>query len=81
MALTLCHGRWSRPTSEIPDMLGSLVAETIIWRHADRLPYRLPKGKLIQVNRQASCAMSLAARSRPGDRECPQGAPGVQQEE
>src|SRR5580700_6746262 len=25
--------------------------------------------------------MSLAARSRPGDRECPQGAPGVQQEE
>src|SRR5258708_1206088 len=25
--------------------------------------------------------MTLAARSRPGDRECPQGAPGVQQEE
>src|SRR5690242_1843469 len=25
--------------------------------------------------------MSLAARGRPGDRECPQGAPGVQQEE
>src|SRR6476620_10904868 len=25
--------------------------------------------------------MSLAARNRPGDRECPQGAPGVQQEE
>jgi hypothetical protein len=25
--------------------------------------------------------MSLAARSRPGDRECPQGAPAVQQEE
>src|ERR1043165_772313 len=25
--------------------------------------------------------MSLAARTRPGDRECPQGAPGVQQEE